>query len=119
MESYNPMYLLSIIPLVVGYVVYFTTGYVGKVRLFTKPLKTKKKESQIAPEILRQLFIEKYPEYKSKDTQVFLKTAKKFLKYKEKDEDFEDGSFWINPECEYASKPKPTKEMPYVPPGFY
>ena len=81
-------------------------------------LKTKKRKVVIAPEVLRQAFLEVYPKYRKYSTKKFTSRLKWFLKYGNGDPNYEDGYFFINPDSKFATPPPPTDEMPYLPPGF-
>lgn len=111
-------YLVILPILIITYLIYINIGYKGKVRRYIRKHKLKGKGEKIAIELLRQRFLEKYPDLRDKDTEHFLKTAKSFLVYIDPDYDYEDGHFIVNKKSPLLIPPPPTKEKPYMPPGW-
>jgi hypothetical protein len=74
--------------------------------------------THVAAEWLRQQFLAENPRHRDLTTEEFIKHMKKILIYNLPTDQYEDGSFLIKNCSAILIAPPPTKEKPFIPPGW-
>lgn len=95
-------------------------GFKGALRKFVlkNNLSTASKGQYVAAEWLRQQFLAETPKFRSVTTEEFIYNMKRLIHYQHPSNDFEDGAFFIHTCSPLLIAPPPTKDKPYVPPGW-